>query len=1077
MAIRLPDFTDTISDDLSGISQNTAASSKQLGDIYKVLSDNFLKEMNSMSKGVESSLKGVKDTITTRAKQEDKIRADENRAQQKKDVENKRAREVQTGFLQHLKNKSDEQTAVQKAMKTSQEIWHSQMLANIRNIIDEQQKAYRRMGESRGLTHEETKALIGDINNIRKQINVKGGYLFSDEQVRMAVEKLAKAGFSDRAQREYAGITAKFGVAFGDMSDRMLQGMKEFDILTKSWTKEQREQSMEAIGGAMTQAAKAMGMTAQRGQMLESVFSEEALIRAQNITGEAQSALELLKATAVGQTAAEKVGLGGIYEKYASRIMDIAAKGDIESNAEMIDALREFSKGNKEYAGLLPGQFAQMVKSDPAFLQKITIDMMRSIATGGAAGAELSKIFGADIKDIERVRANLTPENEKILTDALTKGNEVLKEPLDKQAQYLNDLLIEYQKNRSILENIKTYVENALASTGLAGSMMGIGTFAELTVIYRGISDIVKFFGKRAVDAGDKGGEAAAEAAAKSGIGLSRFGKGVKIAGKGLMYGEALYDITTGLSSYSTAQTREEKMAGGAKALGAGGMLAGAAFGAKAGAGAGSFVGPVGTFIGGAIGGVLGGLLGEEFVRSISEPIVEELQPVLDEISPYFKKISDFFSNAWGKVKNFFGNLFDYFKTQFGKDLGEGIAYGINTLKQVPYYLEGTLNVLYMKWLEVVKFFETIPEKMELFMVDLTKKMNDSAIGRRILGFMGFESTGERLDEALQQKQVEINQRMAEKTADADVEMARAVSSIASSLAQIENLNKGYEERQAARTKGSPDGSHANGLPVVPYDGYLAELHFGESVLTKEEAEKYRALKSSMYFDLFSDMASNKKALNQTWNTRRNAVNSQFLSMFEAALGSNAVMDWASQNGIDGIIMISGLRTPAQQAQHFKGGYGSFNSAHLLGKALDFNLVKEGKTLRAFVGDRAANVVDPENEQYYVGFGEALQKSNSYLRSGALFTKQDPNHVEMALTAADYENLKALNQKYMASQPGATALDTAAIPAIQNAVRQGAAEGTAMGVRMAERKESLPEQNMAESRMARNNRVTGYATA
>ena len=38
---------------------------------------------------------------------------------------------------------------------------------------------------------------------------------------------------------------------------------------------------------------------------------------------------------------------------------------------------------------------------------------------------------------------------------------------------------------------------------------------------------------------------------------------------------------------------------------------------------------------------------------------------------------------------------------------------------------------------------------------------------------------------------------------------------------------------------GSTDGSHMAGLPFVPWDGYKAELHFGERVLTKEEAQSY----------------------------------------------------------------------------------------------------------------------------------------------------------------------------------------------------------------------------------------------
>lgn len=41
--------------------------------------------------------------------------------------------------------------------------------------------------------------------------------------------------------------------------------------------------------------------------------------------------------------------------------------------------------------------------------------------------------------------------------------------------------------------------------------------------------------------------------------------------------------------------------------------------------------------------------------------------------------------------------------------------------------------------------------------------------------------------------------------------------------------------------KGTPGGvsSHATGLPRVPYDGYRAELHEGERVLTKQEAKQY----------------------------------------------------------------------------------------------------------------------------------------------------------------------------------------------------------------------------------------------
>ena len=42
------------------------------------------------------------------------------------------------------------------------------------------------------------------------------------------------------------------------------------------------------------------------------------------------------------------------------------------------------------------------------------------------------------------------------------------------------------------------------------------------------------------------------------------------------------------------------------------------------------------------------------------------------------------------------------------------------------------------------------------------------------------------------------------------------------------------------KTTSGVDGSHAGGLSYVPFDGYIAELHRGERVLTANEAREYR---------------------------------------------------------------------------------------------------------------------------------------------------------------------------------------------------------------------------------------------
>ena len=46
---------------------------------------------------------------------------------------------------------------------------------------------------------------------------------------------------------------------------------------------------------------------------------------------------------------------------------------------------------------------------------------------------------------------------------------------------------------------------------------------------------------------------------------------------------------------------------------------------------------------------------------------------------------------------------------------------------------------------------------------------------------------------------------------------------------------------------GGGDGSHAAGLTYVPFDGYMAQLHRGEMVLTALEARAYRAEQYAKY--------------------------------------------------------------------------------------------------------------------------------------------------------------------------------------------------------------------------------------
>lgn len=68
---------------------------------------------------------------------------------------------------------------------------------------------------------------------------------------------------------------------------------------------------------------------------------------------------------------------------------------------------------------------------------------------------------------------------------------------------------------------------------------------------------------------------------------------------------------------------------------------------------------------------------------------------------------------------------------------------------------------------------------------------------------------------------------------------ATAVNELASYAPSDSRLSR---SRAEARLLEHLDGSHAAGLYRVPYDGYVAELHRGERVLTAGEADAYNAL-------------------------------------------------------------------------------------------------------------------------------------------------------------------------------------------------------------------------------------------
>lgn len=76
------------------------------------------------------------------------------------------------------------------------------------------------------------------------------------------------------------------------------------------------------------------------------------------------------------------------------------------------------------------------------------------------------------------------------------------------------------------------------------------------------------------------------------------------------------------------------------------------------------------------------------------------------------------------------------------------------------------------------------------------------------------------------------------------------------------------------------DGSHADGLDYVPYDGYIAKLHKGERIQTAAEANDWR-----------SDLAAAKNAINFTGNYPLNSIPTGAMSNAYNSSSSNQTIN------------------------------------------------------------------------------------------------------------------------------------------------------------------------------------------
>lgn len=199
-----------------------------------------------------------------------------------------------------------------------------------------------------------------------------------------------------------------------------------------------------------------------------------------------------------------------------------------------------------------------------------------------------------------------------------------------------------------------------------------------------------------------------------------------------------------------------------------------------------------------------------EFFSNLINLIIEKVQEILNKIKEFFSNmmsaISEFISNAWEKIKSFISDVVNAI-VDFVNDM-------LNKIKEFFAKLKETVNE---KLQQIHEFIKEKLSKIIDFVKELIPKMLQA--GKDLITGLwdGMKQVFGNLWSWVQES------------------FGKIVDFVGKAWDKVKSIGGSIREAVG----GLFDGSHATGLSYVPYNGYIAQLHEGERVLTKQENREY----------------------------------------------------------------------------------------------------------------------------------------------------------------------------------------------------------------------------------------------
>ena len=202
-----------------------------------------------------------------------------------------------------------------------------------------------------------------------------------------------------------------------------------------------------------------------------------------------------------------------------------------------------------------------------------------------------------------------------------------------------------------------------------------------------------------------------------------------------------------------------------------------------------------------------------------------------DEIKAFVKAIpgflAEFFTGVWNVLSGVIGAIW------------EGIVDLFNwILNKITWLWDKIVGIFSTLWSVLTKIFSTIWDKVTGFFQGLWESITGlwdkvkTGFSERFTAMLNsFKDTIASIAEKIKGFFAKPFELMSDAIAGAKekaLDFARKIPGMKYIIGEKENIGT---------AKATINGSHANGLNYVPFDGYIAELHKGERVLTKDENE------------------------------------------------------------------------------------------------------------------------------------------------------------------------------------------------------------------------------------------------